>query len=266
MLNVMSPSRRSPTHHKHGSSTGRYAPYSPPSPKKTSRRRPSKRDESLYLRQELQDILDRCEGGQQPFLAEMSPSDTLKSLETELTSVLSQLEEEAQQRKIDALNHLHKQSIDAAGRDRSEGKQEEDSGHYKREGSGVGPSRAKGEEQCPRSQAEEIFWEYDARWKDIMQSQETGSLSFAELPWPALSPPQSELKEDDIKAFYSHPEFPGRQDLRRVGKAELLRWHPDKFNVNVLHMIQERDRNKVLRAATLVSQYLASLLKKSRSS
>ncbi|GAW08142.1 hypothetical protein LENED_010188 [Lentinula edodes] len=128
----------------------------------------------------------------------------------------------------------------------------------------------------PQTDDPELFhWEmYDRRWAAIRREGVEFvpfPLRFDQLPWPVFHfKPTSvitidDLSEDDIRFFVlntKRPGYEGKEAKERL-RAELLRYHPDKFGARVLPYVLEvnEEREKVMEGAKRVTEVLYQLLK-----
>jgi hypothetical protein len=112
---------------------------------------------------------------------------------------------------------------------------------------------------------------YEAKWA-ALRSNAVGveNLSFYDIPWPSLDNVGcvGDITEDRVLAFMSHPLHehiygPGEGQAKSV-RSEILRWHPDKFNVKVLGKVVECDREAVKEAAGRVARILTTFSAKMR--
>ncbi|KAJ3810783.1 hypothetical protein EV368DRAFT_52342 [Lentinula lateritia] len=115
---------------------------------------------------------------------------------------------------------------------------------------------------------------YDRRWAAIRREGVEFvpfPLRFDQLPWPLFNfKPTSvitidDLSEDDIRYFVLNTKRPGYEgkDAKERLRAELLRYHPDKFGARVLQYVLEvkEERDKVMEGAKRVTEVLYHLLK-----
>ncbi|KAJ3555630.1 hypothetical protein NM688_g2468 [Phlebia brevispora] len=110
----------------------------------------------------------------------------------------------------------------------------------------------------------EIHQAYDAKWEHLKRSQQHHTLDFHQIPWPVYSNSVYAPEQVDtvaVKTFFAHP-------LRREDKslkAELLRWHPDKFKSLTLPQVRKDKQMAVLETANRVLDCLLSLRGDNRS-
>lgn len=83
-----------------------------------------------------------------------------------------------------------------------------------------------------------VLEEYELKWNVLKTDQHIPVIYFYEVPWPLITQVQSfdDFTAPAISYFVQHPlrtGFEGKTPRERV-KAEIRRWHPDKFNTKVL--------------------------------
>ncbi|KAL6308475.1 hypothetical protein BKA93DRAFT_725919 [Sparassis latifolia] len=80
------------------------------------------------------------------------------------------------------------------------------------------------------------------------------------MPWPVfigITAPE-DITEDRVRDFLFHPQrLPGKT-RREVLKGDILKWHPDKFKVQ-LPKVHEADRSNVAKAAGIVARILIKI-------
>lgn len=109
------------------------------------------------------------------------------------------------------------------------------------------------------------FGEYEAKWAELKEGRELPPLSFEILPWPVLGLPAydpSDITLARVEEFVFHPlrsglEMKSRRDRVR---AEILRWHPDKFNAKVLGKVIRPDF--VSEGAGVVARFLNEIMER----
>lgn len=85
----------------------------------------------------------------------------------------------------------------------------------------------------------------------------SGSITYAAVPW--LVPDLSD--RDQFEAVVLHG-VEGPADVKRRLRAELLRWHPDKFVARFGARLAAGDRDRVLAGVQHTSQMLTSMVAK----
>ncbi|KAG2140597.1 hypothetical protein DEU56DRAFT_285999 [Suillus clintonianus] len=106
---------------------------------------------------------------------------------------------------------------------------------------------------------------YDAKWNELKHNKNLTSVMLCEMPWPMFA--QGCTSPDDIsrrslEAFIFHPIRPGIKIKSRkdIFRAEILRFHPDKFNSHFVLKLRECDRDKALEIAGAVARTLTDMM------
>ncbi|KAG6877209.1 hypothetical protein C0993_009401 [Termitomyces sp. T159_Od127] len=102
----------------------------------------------------------------------------------------------------------------------------------------------------------QIFKLYDNKWAALRGAEVYSDITFAQFPWPVLYEVSdiSGITLDSVRAFFAH-----RGTTGRAMKAEILKWHPDKFN-NQLHQVHAGHREQVREAGELVAKFLNNIM------
>ncbi|KAG1890989.1 hypothetical protein F4604DRAFT_1567665 [Suillus subluteus] len=110
-----------------------------------------------------------------------------------------------------------------------------------------------------------FFQLYDAKWQELKLSQKLTSVMLFEMPWPTFQ--QGCASPDDIsrcsvEEFIFHPLRPGMETKSRKDrlKVEILRFHPDKFNSNIVRKLRECDREKASEIAGALARILTNMM------
>ncbi|KAG2752819.1 hypothetical protein P692DRAFT_20829419 [Suillus brevipes Sb2] len=125
------------------------------------------------------------------------------------------------------------------------------------------------QEELRRNQAQAdivaFFQLYDAKWQELKLSKKLTSVMLCEMPWPIFQ--QSCTSPDDIsrrsmEEFIFHPLRPGMELKSRKDrlKIEILRFHPDKFNSNIVRKLRECDREKAIEIAGALARMLTHMM------
>jgi hypothetical protein len=125
------------------------------------------------------------------------------------------------------------------------------------------------QEELRRNQAQAdivaFFQLYDAKWQELKLSKNLTSVMLCEMPWPIFQ--QGCTSPDDIsrrsmEEFIFHPLRPGMELKSRKDrlKVEILRFHPDKFNSNIVHKLRECDREKAIEIAGELARMLTHMM------
>jgi len=105
------------------------------------------------------------------------------------------------------------------------------------------------------------FQDYLLKWTSLAT---IPIIRFASIPWPVVldrpltSPEQ--LTSADIAAFVLSPHHSGDKSRKDRIKAELLRWHPDRFEGRFLTKVFDGDKERVKTGVGEVARCLSDLL------
>ncbi|KAJ8587373.1 hypothetical protein M405DRAFT_863809 [Rhizopogon salebrosus TDB-379] len=106
---------------------------------------------------------------------------------------------------------------------------------------------------------------YDAKWEELKKNKTLTSVMLCEMPWPIFT--QGCTSPDDISQrsmdeFIFHPLRVGMETKSRKNrlKAEMLRFHPDKFNSHVVNKLRECDRERAIEIAGAVARILTNMM------
>lgn len=107
---------------------------------------------------------------------------------------------------------------------------------------------------------------YERKWEALKG--DTEIIFFQQVPWPILTDllHPDQLDVADIRNFIAHEAYlrlPGMEGkpLRERIKAEMLRWHPDKFEARVLPKVEPTHRQAVKATADKVVRMLTHLMR-----
>ncbi|KAG1728687.1 hypothetical protein EDD22DRAFT_789039, partial [Suillus occidentalis] len=118
-----------------------------------------------------------------------------------------------------------------------------------------------------KAQADSVafFQLYDAKWQELKLSKKLAPVMFCEMPWPIFQ--QGCTSPDDISCrsleeFIFHPLRPGMELKSRKDrlKVEILKFHPDKFNSNIVRKLRECDREKAIEFAGVLARMLTHMM------
>ena len=106
--------------------------------------------------------------------------------------------------------------------------------------------------------------EYELKWNVLKTDEEIPVIYFYQVPWPLVTRVQSfdDFTAPAISYFVQHPlraGFEGKTPRERV-KAEIRRWHPDKFNTKVLPRVFPEHTESAKDAAGRVVRILTQML------
>ena len=111
--------------------------------------------------------------------------------------------------------------------------------------------------------------EYHSRWGQAAAMADSGDpLSYGDVPWP-LSERDERAGGAAAAAALRHVLVPvgghvSVADTRRALRAEMLRWHPDKFHARLGRCVRVSDRQRVNARVNVVAQLVADLFKRSK--
>ncbi|KDQ60298.1 hypothetical protein JAAARDRAFT_125793 [Jaapia argillacea MUCL 33604] len=116
------------------------------------------------------------------------------------------------------------------------------------------------------SRTKDQFELHDRKWTAIKDNAvDVECIAFEHIPWPVLDvvvTTPAEITRARIEQFVFHPMrtgVDGKSRKERV-RADLLKWHPDKFNSKVMGKTSEWERDMVTEAAGFVAKTLTQLL------
>ncbi|KAI6007882.1 hypothetical protein EDC04DRAFT_2907561 [Pisolithus marmoratus] len=94
---------------------------------------------------------------------------------------------------------------------------------------------------------QQLFVLYEAKWAELKINHALSSIDVRELPWPSLALKYftaQELTREDVYIFIFHSlrPCPVQKSAKDRVRAEVLRFHPDKFNAFVLPKVREDQR------------------------
>jgi hypothetical protein len=128
--------------------------------------------------------------------------------------------------------------------------------------------QAAAEAERPQQEAEALQI-YEAKWGALLRPGKgqvvvaPRSLGFGDVPWPLFGAVGSveDVTWQRVREFVFHPQRSSVQGTYKAKsiRLELLRWHPDKFERNVLDKIVQGDREAVKEAAGNVARFLTEL-------
>lgn len=115
------------------------------------------------------------------------------------------------------------------------------------------------------SELEAYFLVNTQKWDHLMKGNlQPSSITFGELPWPILGVVNSpaDISCEGLRQFIFHPLRKTADGTTRRGKvkAELLKWHPDKFNAKVVSKLKDGERDLAMEAAGLVARFLNQVM------
>ena len=126
-------------------------------------------------------------------------------------------------------------------------------------------ARERAEAQEKSQALMQFFKLYEDKWTELKTNFMLSSIDFRELPWPTLELKHftpEEITQEGVCAFVLHalrPVAPEKSARDRV-KAEVLRFHPDKFNARVLPKVREDQHGLAEELAGAIVRALTTLL------
>ena len=103
---------------------------------------------------------------------------------------------------------------------------------------------------------------YEDRWTRLRSSTAAESLKINDIPWPWFDNVQclDDITDERVVEFVGHPLQRHMQapsgGLAKATRFEMLRWHPDKFDGQVLNQVVGEHREIVKAAAGRIAQIL----------
>lgn len=106
------------------------------------------------------------------------------------------------------------------------------------------------------SPSDQIFELYDNKWAALRGVEVYSDITFVQFPWPVLYQVSDigDITLDSVRAFFARRGTKGK-----AMKAEILKWHPDKFT-NQLHQVHAGHREQVREAGELVAKFLNNIM------
>ena len=96
---------------------------------------------------------------------------------------------------------------------------------------------------------------YEARWHTFATAGTCHAIKMADVPWLV-----DDLSEDrqQLTAFVMYGAITAEEQRRR-SRAELMRWHPDKFVAKFGRRLDAQDSKDILEKVNMISQLLNTL-------
>ncbi|KAL3153311.1 hypothetical protein ABBQ38_011655 [Trebouxia sp. C0009 RCD-2024] len=93
---------------------------------------------------------------------------------------------------------------------------------------------------------------YEARWHTFATARESTAIKMADIPWLV-----EDLNQDlqQLTTFILYGAVTAEEQRRR-SRAELMRWHPDKFVAKFGRRLDANDRHNILEKVKAISQLL----------
>jgi hypothetical protein len=106
---------------------------------------------------------------------------------------------------------------------------------------------------------------YDNKWEALKNEigERQDSIHFVQMPWPVLAhiTHPDQITYAAVEEFLFHPLYTAKSPKERL-RAEVLRWHPDKFDAKILSRVQVEQFDMVREASGLVARILMQMMKK----
>jgi len=112
---------------------------------------------------------------------------------------------------------------------------------------------------------------YRRAWGVVAAMADRGeAIAHDDLPWPTSdSGEAAEMREEASRTILGGTSTSVREklsanDARATLRAEMLRWHPDKFDAKMGGLIVEADRDRVRARVNVVARIVAALFQEAR--
>ncbi|KIJ14616.1 hypothetical protein PAXINDRAFT_169749 [Paxillus involutus ATCC 200175] len=108
------------------------------------------------------------------------------------------------------------------------------------------------------------FTIYEAKWDELRNNNSLPPIDVSELPWPVLGGIRfmEQITYEAVRTFIFYPDRPSVEgkSARDKVKAEVLRFHPDKFNTRVVPKVQPSQQAVAREIAGAVTRILTSIM------
>jgi hypothetical protein len=109
------------------------------------------------------------------------------------------------------------------------------------------------------------FEMYDRKWNELKTASDIPPLCFSILPWPVLgsvATSPSDIRPERVQAFIFHPlrADADAKSRRELVRAEILKWHPDKFDAKVVGYVIDAEKDMVKEGGGVVARILTQIL------
>jgi len=120
--------------------------------------------------------------------------------------------------------------------------------------------QAKAGKTMSKEEVTKLFEAHRNQWDKI---QTLGSLIWEDFPWPLFKRPKSpdDLTSLAITSYMLSSIHPQERATKERIKDNIRRWHPDRFNSQLLPKVKESERERVSEGAGLVARILNDLLR-----
>ncbi|KIJ61467.1 hypothetical protein HYDPIDRAFT_115948 [Hydnomerulius pinastri MD-312] len=106
---------------------------------------------------------------------------------------------------------------------------------------------------------------YEQKWDELRNNKSLPIIDVSQLPWPVLaticSTPE-QITYQGVRAFIFYPHRPSNEGKspRDIVKAEILRFHPDKFTTRVVPKVQPYQQAVAQEIAGAVTRILTRIM------
>ena len=119
--------------------------------------------------------------------------------------------------------------------------------------------------KCSAQQAGDLLARYDNEW-DALKSEiceRTEPIHFDQMPWPVLAhiTRPDQITYSAVEEFLLHPLRPVKSPKDRL-RAEIMKWHPDKFDRRILSKVAAEQIDLVREASGHVARILTQMMMK----
>ena len=96
---------------------------------------------------------------------------------------------------------------------------------------------------------------YEARWHTFATADQCKAIKMADVPWLV-----DDLSQDlqQLTPFVMYGAITA-EERRRRSRAELMRWHPDKFLAKFGRRLDAKDKHAILAKVNAISQLLNTI-------
>jgi len=107
-----------------------------------------------------------------------------------------------------------------------------------------------------------LFENHRGQWDKLQMS---AALKWDDFPWPVFKQPSSsdDVTTPGVTAYILSSLHPVDKSPKERIKENIRRWHPDRFETQLLSKVKESDRDSVREAAGTVVRTLNDLLRSS---
>lgn len=95
---------------------------------------------------------------------------------------------------------------------------------------------------------------YEERYRKTLRTDNKDLLKFEDVPWPSENGHRF-----DIEVLFEGMDKSG-PEYKKYLRDQQIRWHPDKFMQRFGHILNEREKDRILRRVTELSQTLNKLV------